>query len=49
MAQHLLVAADRHGLERLKLICEDKLCKYIDTRMSTTTLVLAEQHMAAKG
>uniref|UniRef100_A0A0E0M7U6 BTB domain-containing protein n=1 Tax=Oryza punctata TaxID=4537 RepID=A0A0E0M7U6_ORYPU len=24
MAQHLLVAADRHKLERLKLICEDK-------------------------
>jgi len=29
MAQHLLVVADRHKLERLKLICVDKL---IDTR-----------------
>ena len=28
MAQHLLVVADRHKLERLKLICVDKL---IDT------------------
>jgi speckle-type POZ protein len=28
--QHLLVAADRYGMERLKLICEEKLCKYIN-------------------
>ena len=44
MAQHLLVAADRYGLERLKLICEHKLCDCINTSMVTTTLVLAEQH-----
>lgn len=25
LAQHLLVAADRYGIDRLKLICEDKL------------------------
>uniref|UniRef100_I1QUP1 BTB domain-containing protein n=2 Tax=Oryza glaberrima TaxID=4538 RepID=I1QUP1_ORYGL len=43
MAQHLLVAADRYNLERLKLICEDKLCKRIDVS-SAVTLALAEQH-----
>jgi len=31
MWQHLLVAADRYGLLRLRLICEQKLCTYIST------------------
>lgn len=44
MAQHLLVAADRYNLQRLKLICEDKLCKNIDTDNVATILALAEQH-----
>jgi len=44
MAQHLLVAADRYDLERLKLMCEHKLCQCISTSMATTTLVLAERH-----
>ena len=44
MAQHVLVAADRYGLERLKLICEDKLCGFISTGTAATTLALAEQH-----
>uniref|UniRef100_A0A0A8XYP7 Uncharacterized protein n=1 Tax=Arundo donax TaxID=35708 RepID=A0A0A8XYP7_ARUDO len=44
MAQHLLVAADRYNLERLKLICEDKLCRHIDTASAATILALAEQH-----
>ncbi|KAM3277983.1 hypothetical protein ACQJBY_045703 [Aegilops geniculata] len=44
MAQHLLVAADRYGLERLRLICEDKLCNRIDTSSVATILALAEQH-----
>ncbi|XBH88599.1 hypothetical protein VPH35_075865 [Triticum aestivum] len=34
--QHLLVATDRYGLERLKAICEG--------RLFATTLALAEQH-----
>ncbi|CAN6318455.1 unnamed protein product [Urochloa humidicola] len=44
LAQHLLVAADRYNLERLKLICEDKLCKHIDKDSASTILALAEQH-----
>ncbi|RCV39118.1 hypothetical protein SETIT_8G198100v2 [Setaria italica] len=44
MAQHLLVAADRYGLERLKLVCEDVLRNFIDTSTVATTLALAEQH-----
>jgi len=44
MSQHLLVAADKYNLERLKLICEDKLCKYIDVGTVATILALAEQH-----
>ncbi|KAL6654204.1 hypothetical protein ACP70R_007669 [Stipagrostis hirtigluma subsp. patula] len=44
MAQHLLVAADRFGLERLKLMCEDKLCNYVDTSNVETILALSEQH-----
>nr|CAB3490357.1 unnamed protein product [Digitaria exilis] len=44
ITEHLLVAADRYDLERLKLMCEDKLCDYIDTSTVATTLALAEQH-----
>ena len=44
MAQHVLVAADRYGLERLKLICEDRLCDFISTGTAAATLALAEQH-----
>ncbi|CAO2145664.1 unnamed protein product [Urochloa humidicola] len=43
-AQHLLVAADRYGLNRLKLICECKLSGGIDIGTAATTLALAEQH-----
>ncbi|CAN6299408.1 unnamed protein product [Urochloa humidicola] len=44
MVQNLLVAADMYFLERLKLICEDKLSKHIDTDSAVTILALAEQH-----
>ncbi|RLN40172.1 hypothetical protein C2845_PM01G42450 [Panicum miliaceum] len=44
MAQHLLVAADRYGMERLKFICEDALCRHIDVSTVATTMALAEQH-----
>ncbi|CAL4991247.1 unnamed protein product [Urochloa decumbens] len=41
---HLLAAADKYGLLRLKVMCEDMLFKRIDTSMLATTLTLAEQH-----
>nr|TKW01842.1 hypothetical protein SEVIR_8G205800v2 [Setaria viridis] len=44
MAQHLLVAADRYNIGRLKLICENTLLTFINTSVVATTLVLAEQH-----
>ncbi|TVU24176.1 hypothetical protein EJB05_26579, partial [Eragrostis curvula] len=44
MSQHLLVAADRYSMERMKLICEEKLRGYIDVTTVGTTLALAEQH-----
>jgi speckle-type POZ protein len=44
MAQHLLEAADRYDMQRLKLICEDKLCRHLEVSTVATTLVLAEQH-----
>ncbi|KQJ96709.1 hypothetical protein BRADI_3g26741v3 [Brachypodium distachyon] len=34
MYQHLLVTADKYSMERLKLICEDKLCRYINVGTS---------------
>ncbi|XP_039827222.1 BTB/POZ and MATH domain-containing protein 2-like, partial [Panicum virgatum] len=44
MAQHMLEAADRYGMGRLKLICEDMLCIYIDMSTVATSLALAKQH-----
>ncbi|CAN6193643.1 unnamed protein product [Urochloa humidicola] len=44
MAQHLLAAADRYSLDRLKLICAVKLSGGIDIDTAATTLALAEQH-----
>ncbi|KAF7031840.1 hypothetical protein CFC21_043102 [Triticum aestivum] len=42
--QHLLAAADRYDLQRLKGLCEEKLCSHIDVSSVTTILTLAEQH-----
>ncbi|XP_026409919.1 BTB/POZ and MATH domain-containing protein 3-like [Papaver somniferum] len=42
--QHLLVAADRFVLARLKLMSESKLCSEITADTAATTLALADHH-----
>uniref|UniRef100_A0ACD5W6H9 Uncharacterized protein n=1 Tax=Avena sativa TaxID=4498 RepID=A0ACD5W6H9_AVESA len=42
LVQHLLVAAHRYGMERLKLLCEESLCKSIDVGTAANILALAE-------
>ncbi|VAI93063.1 unnamed protein product [Triticum turgidum subsp. durum] len=48
MVKHLLVAADRYGMERMKLMCESKLCKFLEASNVATTLALADQHHCSK-
>ncbi|XP_047316184.1 BTB/POZ and MATH domain-containing protein 3 [Impatiens glandulifera] len=43
MLQHLLAAADRFNLDRLKQLCEAKLCEEASIETVATTLPLAEQ------
>ncbi|KAK1620342.1 hypothetical protein QYE76_025859 [Lolium multiflorum] len=46
--QHLLVAADRYGLEVLKQACEERLCFHIAVDTICSTLELAEEHTCPK-
>nr|XP_020160122.1 BTB/POZ and MATH domain-containing protein 1-like [Aegilops tauschii subsp. strangulata] len=46
--QHLFVAADRYGLDRLAAMCEQRLCDSIDLHTVATTLALAEQHQCVQ-
>ncbi|KAM0905550.1 hypothetical protein ACQ4PT_017301 [Festuca glaucescens] len=48
MVKHLLVAADRYAIERLKLICEGILCKSLDVESVATMLALADQHQCTR-
>lgn len=42
--QLLLAAADRYGVDRMKLVCQEKLCKHIRADSVATMLVLADRH-----
>ncbi|XP_066358354.1 BTB/POZ and MATH domain-containing protein 1-like [Miscanthus floridulus] len=44
MARDLLAAAHRYELERLKLLCEEMLCRCIDVDTVAGTMAVAEQH-----
>nr|CAB3466156.1 unnamed protein product [Digitaria exilis] len=44
MAQGLLAAANRFKLERLKVMCEEILCRHIDVSSVAVTLAVAEEN-----
>ncbi|XP_048543536.1 BTB/POZ and MATH domain-containing protein 1-like [Triticum urartu] len=48
MVKHLLVASDRYAMERMKLMCERKLCKFLDAKTVAATLALADQYHCSK-
>lgn len=48
MVKHLLVAADRYAMERMKMICEGILCKTLDVETVMITLALADQHHCSR-
>ncbi|GJN36687.1 hypothetical protein PR202_gb25570 [Eleusine coracana subsp. coracana] len=44
MIRHLLVAADRYAMDRLKLICQSILCEGLEVQNVATMMALADQH-----
>ncbi|XP_060249299.1 speckle-type POZ protein-like [Meriones unguiculatus] len=46
MATGVLAAADRYGLERLKVMCVDALCRDLSVENAAHTLILADLHSA---
>ncbi|GJN09655.1 hypothetical protein PR202_ga27680 [Eleusine coracana subsp. coracana] len=48
MAKHLLVAADRYAVERMKVICESILTKKLDVDSVATTSRPTSLHRAQK-
>uniref|UniRef100_A0A0D9XJW9 BTB domain-containing protein n=1 Tax=Leersia perrieri TaxID=77586 RepID=A0A0D9XJW9_9ORYZ len=49
MAQHLLGAAERYDLKRLRLMCEDKLCRHVSKSNVTDMLTLVDQRPSCQG
>ncbi|ONK81899.1 uncharacterized protein A4U43_C01F34000 [Asparagus officinalis] len=48
VAAKLLAAADKYGLERLRMMCESYLCKNISVNTVANILALADQYHAMK-
>ncbi|TVU42581.1 hypothetical protein EJB05_08998, partial [Eragrostis curvula] len=48
LIRHLLIAADRYCMGRLKDICESILCQCLDMESLLATVELADQHQSAK-
>uniref|UniRef100_A0A1I7TNM9 Protein roadkill n=2 Tax=Caenorhabditis tropicalis TaxID=1561998 RepID=A0A1I7TNM9_9PELO len=48
LANHLIAAADKYQLDRLKVMCEQSLCNQITTENSCETLMLADMYSAAQ-
>ncbi|CAO2187529.1 unnamed protein product [Urochloa humidicola] len=48
MVKHLLVAADRYGVDRLKVVCEGVLERRLDVKNVAATLALADQYHCSK-
>jgi speckle-type POZ protein len=44
MARHLIAATDGYSLDRLKLICEDLLCRRVGTSKVVDILAFAQQY-----
>jgi speckle-type POZ protein len=48
IVEHLLVAADRYTMERMRLTCESILCRRLDVENVAATLALADRHYCCK-
>ncbi|RLM60737.1 BTB/POZ and MATH domain-containing protein 2-like [Panicum miliaceum] len=48
IVKHLLVAADRYAMERMKLVCASILSRRLDVESVSTTLALADRYSCGK-